>query len=276
MVRRPTPRGEKRITLTALSKSLALRAASCLSTESMCNAACLDFGRRYLLPNDIAGKKVLDVGSLDVNGSLRAILQPMAPSAYIGVDIVPGPGVDTICQASDLVARFGEVSFDVVVSTEMLEHVRDWRVIVSNLKRVLKPNGVLVITTRSSGFPYHGYPYDFWRYEPEDMRAIFRDMKIDALESDPTAPGVFLRARKPEFFTEGNLGDVALHSVIGAKRTLSISKINVLLFELSASLRFMASRILPRSVKSLILKASDLVMRTAKTLRKALSLIDLL
>src|SRR2546427_686650 len=154
----------------------------------MCNEACLEFGRRHLLPDEITGKKVLEVGSMDVNGSLRAIVQRMAPSAYVGVDIATGPGVDVVCRVSELVARFGEAAFDTVISTEMLEHVRDWRVAVSNMKRVLRVGGTIVITTRSPGFPYHGYPYDFWRYEPDDMRTIFADMRLDALASDPLAP----------------------------------------------------------------------------------------
>src|SRR5947209_15379867 len=141
----------------------------------MCNDACLEFGRGYLRPEEIAGKKVLEVGSMDVNGSLRAIVQRTMPRIYLGVDIAAGPGVDVVCEVSKLVARFGEAAFDTVISTEMLEHVRDWRAAVSNMKRVLKPGGTILITTRSPGFPYHGYPYDFWRYEPDDIRTIFAD-----------------------------------------------------------------------------------------------------
>ena len=230
----------------------------------MCNEACLEFGRRHLLPDEIAGKKVLEVGSMDVNGSLRAIVQRMAPSAYVGVDIATGPGVDVVCRVSELVARFGETSFDTVISTEMLEHVRDWRVAVSNMKRVLKVGGTIVITTRSPGFPYHGYPYDFWRYEPDDMRTIFADMRLDALASDPLAPGVFLKARKPDPFVERDLADVALHSVLARRRAFSVTGRDLLIFTLRRALFTAAGRVIPPSLKARIRAGLD---RSARRVR---------
>jgi len=46
-----------------------------------------------------------------------------------------------------------------VISTELLGHVQNWRLVVNNMKNVLKHGGY---ATRSHGFPYHAYPYDFW------------------------------------------------------------------------------------------------------------------
>src|SRR2546428_14137928 len=124
----------------------------------MCNEACLEFGRRHVLPCEITGKKVLEVGSMDVNGSLRAIVQRMAPSAYVGVDIATGPGVDVVCRVSELVARFGEAAFDTVISTEPREHVRPPRGAFSNNARALQGGGTLDLTTSAPGLPYQRYP----------------------------------------------------------------------------------------------------------------------
>lgn len=188
----------------------------------MCNKACLDFGANYFTEQDIKGKKIIEVGARDVNGSLRTIVEHYEPEEYVGVDIEAGPGVDEICNVENLVEHFGTESFDVLVSTEMLEHVRDWRKAFSQIKRILKTGGVLVITTRSKGFPYHDYPIDFWRFELSDMQEIFSDMKIEALESDPIAPGVFVKARRPENFTENDLGDYALYSMVKAAKSKEI------------------------------------------------------
>jgi SAM-dependent methyltransferase len=141
----------------------------------MCNLACIEFGKKYLIAEEIQGKHVVEVGSLDVNGSLRPWILSLCPKSYIGVDICNGPGVDEICRAEELVFHFGDNKFDVLISTELLEHIRHWREAISNMKKILKPGGIILITTRSRGAGYHGFPYDFWRFELSDMEKIFAD-----------------------------------------------------------------------------------------------------
>ena len=46
----------------------------------MCNTTGIDFGARMLTPERIAGKDVIDVGALDVNGSLRPVVEPLGPA----------------------------------------------------------------------------------------------------------------------------------------------------------------------------------------------------
>ena len=121
---------------------------------------------------------------------------------------------------------FGAESFDVVIATELLEHVLDWRLVVNNMKLVLKPGGYIYITTRSKGFPYHAYPYDFWRYEIEDMKRIFSDFEIITLKQDHEVPGVFLKARKPHNWKANDLQNIDLYSIILGKRTKTIPKIS--------------------------------------------------
>src|SRR4029077_149992 len=154
------------------------------------------FVERTLTFRDILDRRVMEVGSFDVNGSVRPYVESLKPVEYLGVDICDGPGVDRICPAEELIATFGLSDWDCVISTECLEHVEDWRACIRNLKGVT--SDLLIVTTRSLGFPYHPHPVDTWRYELSDMEAIFADFNIEKLEPDPEAPGIFLRARKTD------------------------------------------------------------------------------
>ncbi len=218
----------------------------------MCNRSCIDFGTKNLSEGEVRGKSVIEVGSLDVNGSLRHTIEAFHPLRYIGVDLQAGPGVDEICSAHNLLERFGNEAFDLLVSTEVLEHVRDWRKAISNFKNILKPGGILLVTTRSKGFGYHGHPFDFWRYDSEDMQIIFSDFVIEIIEPDPLEPGVFVKARKPDAFSEVDLSNYRLCSILTGRRTSTISAGSIFLYNARSKSRESLSRILPASVKSLI------------------------
>jgi glycosyltransferase involved in cell wall biosynthesis len=154
----------------------------------------LDFVARALTRGDIADRDVLEVGSRDVNGSVRPLVTELEPKSYLGVDVEEGPGVDLLVAAEDLEPN----SADVIVTTEMLEHARDWRGAIRGIKRALRSDGLLILTTRAPGFPRHEHPEDWWRFTTDDVQAMFRDFTVELLEDDPdpASPGVFLRARK--------------------------------------------------------------------------------
>ena len=183
----------------------------------LCHASCILFGALNMKEEDINGKTVIEVGSMDVNGSFRKLAESYKPKSYLGVDIVRGKGVDVVCNAENLLEEFQSPSFDVLISTEMLEHIRNWKKVISNFKSIVRVGGTMIITTRSYGFPYHGYPYDFWRYEVEDIKNIFSDCSIVQIEKDPER-GVFAKIKKPSDFTENDLSNYELYSVIVNKR----------------------------------------------------------
>lgn len=140
---------------------------------------------------------VLEVGSYDVNGSVRALF---AGGEYIGVDMREGPGVDQVAEAKAL--PFEEKRFDVVVSTEMLEHDATFWLSLPEMARVLRPGGHMLITARSTGFPIHDFPSDYYRFSPEGLAFLFELAGCDSVEiipdPDPLSPGVFGLAAKPK------------------------------------------------------------------------------
>jgi SAM-dependent methyltransferase len=189
----------------------------------MCNVAVIEFFVESVEKEEFEGKRVLEVGSKYVNGSVRPLIERfLRPGEYVGVDVEPGKFVDVVLPAERLVEHFGPESFDVVIATELLEHVQDWRLAVNNMKAVLRRGGYIYITTRSYGFPFHAYPYDFWRYEIKDMEDIFSDFEIIRLARDHEAPGVFMKARKPFDYHPKDLQSIALYSMILGRRTTSI------------------------------------------------------
>jgi len=165
----------------------------------MCNVWCKTFVANSL--QDWPDKpEVLEVGSRNVNGSPRDLCQPRA-SRYVGCDLDPGDGVDVIADATRLTTVFPPGSFDVVISTEMLEHVPDWPSAWTELMAVLRPGGLLILSTRSPGFPLHSYPGDFWRFTSDDIRVIMEGFgDILHLDDDytmgyPCGIGVVARKR---------------------------------------------------------------------------------
>jgi SAM-dependent methyltransferase len=155
------------------------------------------------LPADlIGGKRIVETGACNYNGSVRGVYTALGPASYTGTDAQPGQGVDLVCPAEKLPAELGEASADIVISTEMLEHAEDWRGAMTGMTRVLAPGGLLLLTTRSAGFPFHPHPGDHWRYSVDQMDGIAEACGLQVIrlepDPDPVAPGVFLLARKPE------------------------------------------------------------------------------
>jgi hypothetical protein len=173
----------------------------------MSHQSIVDFGIKH---RDLfRGKTVLEIGSYDINGGLRETIAPLA-KRYVGIDIEEGPGVDQVLlPTADLTSIFGG-RYDAVICTEVLEHAHDWRTMVHHIKAI--PTELILVTTRSPGFPYHAFPDDYWRYTVEDFQYLFADMDIIELTTDPEYDGVFLLARKGKDFKELDLSNYEVHA----------------------------------------------------------------
>ena len=165
----------------------------------------------FIDESEVHGKRILEAGARNVNGSVRSILEQYHPASYLGIDIEAGEGVDQIRNIYDLVSEFGKDSFDIVVCTETLEHVEDWRLGIQNLKGILKPEGIMIFSSPIPEVKYHGYPFDFWRYTEKDCRSIFQDMNIMNIQLAVNT--VILKMQKPLNFKEAKLDHIELFSV---------------------------------------------------------------
>jgi SAM-dependent methyltransferase len=77
-------------------------------------------------------------------------------------DVQPGPTV-TIVGDIQACPEVPSDSYDVIVCTQVLEHVPNPFAAVAELHRILKPDGRLLLTVPAC-FPYHAVPRDYWRF----------------------------------------------------------------------------------------------------------------
>lgn len=89
---------------------------------------------------------VLEVGSLNVNGEVRDLFT--WADSYTGLDITPGPGVELVADARTWVP---DRLYDVVVSTEALEHIEHWDLVMDTILAACKPGGYIILTCATTG-----------------------------------------------------------------------------------------------------------------------------
>lgn len=102
-------------------------------------------------PDSFQNCKVLEIGSLDINGTIRVLFENCE---YVGVDVGEGPCVDVVCSGHEYDSP--DNSFDTVVSSECFEHNPFWKETFANMHRACKPGGVVMFTCATDGRPEHG------------------------------------------------------------------------------------------------------------------------
>ena len=114
---------------------------------------------------------VFEFGSLQVkNQEGYANLRPFFKrKKYVGLDMQHGPGVDLAGDIMNLPLK--DESIGTVLAIETLEHVKNPFLATREIYRVLRKDGVALITTPMY-FKIHSYPYDYWRMTPEAYNAL--------------------------------------------------------------------------------------------------------
>jgi SAM-dependent methyltransferase len=132
----------------------------------------------------LAGRQ--DARVLDIGCGGKPYLPFAAPYAasYCGIDSAPGPLVDLVVAAEEL--PFEDASFDLVLCTQVLEHVQDPAATLAEIHRVLAPGGAALVSTHGV-FLYHPDPgdsdQDYWRWTHSGLRkAIARAGDWERLE----------------------------------------------------------------------------------------------
>jgi 2-polyprenyl-3-methyl-5-hydroxy-6-metoxy-1,4-benzoquinol methylase len=108
------------------------------------------------------------VHGLDINQPLLAIARERATEAGLSIEFCLG-------SATDL--PWGNESMDVCIAPELLEHVVEWEACVKEFARVLKPNGVLFISTSNKLCPKQSeFNLPFYSWYPSILKHHFENL----------------------------------------------------------------------------------------------------
>jgi SAM-dependent methyltransferase len=114
--------------------------------------------------------RILDVGSMDINGSQREFFMD---HEYVGLDLTEGKNVDVV--GGEYQYPFKDEAFDVVISNQTMEHVKDIYKWMIEITRVAKIGGSVCIIAPSRG-RIHRFPVDCWRVQPDGMKFIMEEV----------------------------------------------------------------------------------------------------
>lgn len=129
------------------------------------------------------GDDVLEVGSrMSRPGCWWIVNRDLARGKWLGIDMQPGHGVDQVHDMHHLPHDWTS-RFSGVLCSEVLEHVRQpWRAL-TELRRVTRPGGYIIVTTLFA-FPEHGFPDDYFRYSRSGLASLLSDAGYTDIETD--------------------------------------------------------------------------------------------
>ena len=137
--------------------------------------AVLDFARD-VAENFPMAEPIVEMGSRAAAGQedIADVRGIFGASEHIGCDLQPGRGVDRIEDIHHL--TFPDASIGTVLAFETLEHVADPIRAVDEMYRVLRPGGVLAMSSLMF-FPIHEHPSDYWRFTPQGFELLLQQFE---------------------------------------------------------------------------------------------------
>ncbi|MDD5032891.1 MAG: methyltransferase domain-containing protein [Candidatus Pacebacteria bacterium] len=100
---------------------------------------------------------------------------------YVAFDMFPGEHVNVVGDVLEL--PFEDNSFDTIISTQVLEHVEKPWVMIEEIYRVLKKDGICFLTCPFMS-PYHPDPKDYFRYSKDGLLSLFKNAGFEIIECE--------------------------------------------------------------------------------------------
>lgn len=130
--------------------------------------------KKYVVPLFKPGMRILEIGPAGFPSDYRRAVS--VELQWDTLDIYESPQL-TYSNAAQYSYPIPDDQYDVVLSGQVMEHVKKIWIWIRELQRVCKPGGH-VITITPVSWPYHEAPVDCWRIYPEGMRALLEDTSL--------------------------------------------------------------------------------------------------
>jgi len=102
--------------------------------------------REKIIENIVKGRSVLDIGSAaDGGDKILWNLIRKSSAEVTGIDVLPCEDPDVV--HGDMESYDFEGCFDVIVMGDVIEHVNNPGLLLANIRKHLKKNGQLIVTT---------------------------------------------------------------------------------------------------------------------------------
>jgi hypothetical protein len=134
--------------------------------------------KKYALPHFGTGIRVLEIGPDAFPSSYKTIAGNTC-ACWDTCDLYQDSRL-TYTAASEYSFPIADQSYDIVLSGQVIEHVRKVWLWIKEVSRVCKIGGK-VITINPVSWPYHEAPVDCWRIYPEGMKALCEEASLRVL-----------------------------------------------------------------------------------------------
>ena len=134
--------------------------------------------QKYAAAHIDPSMRVLEIGPDAFPSTLQQLLSP-APRAWDTIDLYQDPRLTFVATSENAFPVPGD-AYDVVISANVLEHVRRTWLWIKEVGRVCRPGG-LVVTITPVSWPYHEAPIDCCRVYPEGLRALYEDAGLEVM-----------------------------------------------------------------------------------------------
>lgn len=120
--------------------------------------------------------------------------------SYTAMDSFSAPGIDVVADVMN--PPLTDASYDTVLCTQVLEHVKEPWVVVEHIARVLRSGGTAIVTTPFM-YPYHPDPADYFRYTTAGLAYLFErtGMTVEVSQGYCGLFGVLSETIKQKYFS---------------------------------------------------------------------------